>query len=96
MTTAHTPRSDELARLGIDPEFLEAALEELECNTDFFVSHERDLWEQYPGMYLLIYDRDVVEAFENYDDLLDRLDELDRETRASALTKWQKQGVWIL
>lgn len=58
-------------------------------NQQYFAEHAAELWRRYDGKDLLIYGGGIVEAFDDVERLVARLDELDAETRASALHRWQ-------
>ena len=97
MTTSEPPR-----KLGPGPSRTpspaeRAAYDALERNHQFFLTNKWDLFDRYPESWLLIYGDQVVEAFEDPLDCVDRRDSLEPDDRA---TVWigtpDKPGIWIL
>jgi hypothetical protein len=55
-------------------------------NLDFYLKHEAELFERFPGpCVLLIYNGDQVRGFESFDEMMTLLDTLDNVERAAAL-----------
>lgn len=73
------------------------AYEARERNHQFFLTHKWDLFDRYPNHWLLIHGDQVVEAFEDPLDCIDRRDAMDEDAQS---TVWighpDRSGVWIL
>ena len=74
-----------------------ASYEALMRNHSFFLANQWELFDRYPAHWLLIYGDQIVEAFADPLECIDRRDALDEEDRA---TVWighpPRSGIWIL
>lgn len=95
MTVPRRLSAEALAEL-IDPEYLDAVVKEIQRNNEFFLAHERDIWDQHPAKSVLVHSGTQVEAFDEFSDLLRRRESLAPVTRDGSLCRWQREGLWIL
>ena len=88
--------ANDLAEMGVDPEYLTAVMEEAERNEDYFMSEWRTLFADFPSQWLLIHSGDEVEVFQQFLELDDRRRTLDPIVREGAIVRHQTDGTWIL
>ena len=66
-------------------------------NHQFFLDHKWELFDRFPNHSLLIYDDQIVEAFADPLDCIDRRDALDSEQRATVwIGRPHRAGHWSL
>ena len=74
-----------------------AAYEARERNREHFETHVWELQERYPDHWFLIYAEQVVEAFADPMDCIDRRDALDEDVQATHWVGHPRQpAIWIL
>ena len=98
MSTQQQLSADEQIRaLGHDPEYVREVIQDSIRNNDYYLEHQEELWAEYGTKHLLIHSDGIVEVFEDFSNLLARLDELPKRARDGSIHRGgQREGVWIL
>lgn len=98
MFTQQPLTSDEQIRaLGHDPAYIREVIQDSLRNDRYYLEHQEELWAEHGTKHLLIYSDGIVEAFEEFPELLERLDELPKRARHGAVRAGGNcEGVWIL
>jgi hypothetical protein len=98
MSTQQQLSADEQIRaLGHDPAYVREVIQDGLRNDRYYLEHQQELWAEHGTKHLLIHSDGIVEAFEDFSDLLARLDELPKRARDGSIRRGgQCEGVWIL
>ena len=88
--------SDQLLIIEGSPES-DKAFRDAQCNSDYYHSHMRDIWDNNEGQIAFVYDGGKVEMFKDLEDFGTRLEEIPEESRKAGMSfSREAAGAWIL
>ena len=97
MTTIDRARKVEVGPSRTPTAQERAAYDAMRRNHQFFLDNMWDLFDQFPGHWLLIHGAQIVEAYSDPLECIDRRDALDDDDRATAYIGTPvREGIWIL
>ena len=96
MTVRPRTQICKLDDLDIDQTRLHQALQSTRHNSEYFLEHSEELFEQCPTGWILIYGDHQVEMFDDILEAAERREKLKPREKDGSIVRHHRSGTWIL